>query len=395
MIGRSFAESAHRRYNPAMKRMYWTHPDVFEAEVEVTTVEPGKVTIDPILFHPDEGGQPADTGAIGEATVRDVQVVGGRIVHTLDRPLPNGRYLARVDRDRRLHTATQHTAQHILSGIASRQFGLQTVGVHIGLESCTVDFHDKIGWDVAEDLERRALDVVTADLPVETSFDAPGEQARSRLGPIDADVIRIVKIGDCDTSACCGAHVRSTGTIGTIRIFDMENRKAGTRVSFLAGRKALEQSQVETATLRDLRNLAACATTDLPANLQKTLERSKELAKEVNRLWSLRLTELAGAAQRVAIGPAAAGIYCGELPRDLVATLAGVIAEATGGAGIVISENQIAVSGKSLSASDLFKRIQARAGGKGGGSPRAASGRLDKSIAAQEVADILAGSSPS
>jgi alanyl-tRNA synthetase len=373
-----------------MERMYWTHPDVFEAEVEVTTVEPGKVAIDPILFHPDEGGQPADKGAIGEAVVCDVQVVGGQIIHTLDRPLPDGRHLAHVDRNHRRHTATQHTAQHILSGIASRQFHLETVGVHIGPEGCTVDFHEKIGWDVAEDLERRAMDVVMTDLPIETSFDAPNEQTRTRLGPIESDVIRIVTIGDQDVSACCGAHVRSTGAIGMIRLFDLENRKTGTRVSYLAGKKALEQSQVETAILRELRGLAGCATADLPANMQKVMDRSKDLAKEANRLWSLRLAELAGAALRVAIGSAAVGIYAGELPRDLVCTLAGAIAETTHGAGIVVSDNQIAVSGKSLSASDLLKKIQARAGGKGGGSPRAANGRLDKSLTAQEVIEILA-----
>lgn len=370
--------------------MYWTQPDVLEVQVEVTCVEPGKVAIDPILFHPDEGGQPADKGTIGDAVVRDVQVAGGRILHVLDRPLPDGRHLARVDRNHRLHTATHHTAQHILSGIASRQLGLQTVGVHIGLEICTVDFHEKIAWDVAERLERQALQVVMADLPVETSFDAQGAQARSRLGAIESEIIRIVKIDDCDASACCGAHVRSTGVIGAIRIFDIENRKAGTRVSFLAGRKALERSQVETATLRELRALAGCATTDLPANLQKTTERSRELAKEVNRLWSLRLAELAASAPRVPAGPGIVGVFVGKLPWNLATPLAGMIAEATNGAGVVVSENQIAVSGKTLGASDLLKKIQSRAGGKGGGSPRAANGRLDRSLTQQEVMSILA-----
>ncbi len=369
--------------------MYWTQPDVLEAEVEVTCVEPGKVAIDPILFHPDEGGQPADKGTIGEAVVCDVQVVGGRILHILDRPLPDGRHLARVDRNHRLHTATHHTAQHILSGIASRQLGLQTVGVHIGLDACTVDFHEKIAWDVAERLERQALEVVMANLPVETSFDAQGAQARSRLGAIESEIIRIVKIDDCDVSACCGAHVRSTGAIGAIRVFDIENRRTGTRVSFLAGRKALEKSQVETATLRKLRVLAGCATTDLPTNLQKTIERSKELAKEVDRLWSLRLAELAGSAPRVVVRPGIVGVYTGELPTHLVAVLARMIAETTNGAGIVVSEKQIAIHGKTLNASDLFKKIHSHAGGKGGGSACAANGRLDQSLTIQDVTRIL------
>lgn len=372
--------------------MYWTHPDALEAEVEATAIEPGKVRIDPILFHPDEGGQPADKGTIGDAIVCDIQVVGGQIVHHLDKPLPDGRYRARVDSDHRRHTATQHTAQHVLSGIASKQFRLETVGVHIGLEGCTVDFHEKLEWDVARDLERRAMDVVMQDVPVETTFSTQDVQTRSRSGRIESNVIRIVRIGDFDVSACCGAHVRTTGAIGVIRVFDLESKKTGTRVSFLAGRKALERSQVETSVLRDLRALGGCATADLPATLHKAMGRSKELAREVNHLWSLRLSDLAGAAELVTIDSATVGVYVAALPRELVPTLAGMIAETTNGAGIVISDNQIAISAKTLSASDLLKKIQNCAGGKGGGSPRAANGRFDKSLTVQEVIKILTSS---
>jgi alanyl-tRNA synthetase len=372
-----------------MERLYWTHPDVWEAEVEVTEIEPGKVSIDPILFHPDEGGQPADKGTIGDATVADVQVVGGQIVHILDKPLPSGRHIARLDRERRLHTATHHTAQHILSAVASRRFGLETVGVHIGLEGGTVDFHEKLGWDVAADIERRALDVVMQDIPVETSLGDQAPQARQRFGPIEADVVRVVSIGDCDVSACCGAHVATTGRIGLIRIFDIESKKAGTRVSFLAGQKALERSQSETAVLRELRETARCATIDLPATLQKTMERSKELAKEVSHLWSLRLSDVAKSAAPMTFESTTIGVYSDDVPREFVCPLAGMIAEATGGAGIVVSDVQIAVSSKTLSAVGLLKRIQGFAGGKGGGSAQAANGRLDRSLTAQEIMESL------
>jgi len=373
----------------AMKRLYWTQPDVFETEVEVVTVGPGKVTIDPIIFHPDEGGQPADRGFIGEAVVQDVQVVDDRIVHTLDRPLADGRYVARLDKERRLHTATQHTAQHILSGIAASQFALETVGVHIGLESCTVDFDKKVEWEVAEQIERRATNLVTLDIPVETTFNDQDAQARSRLGQIEADVIRVVRIGDFDRSACCGAHVSSTGRIGVIRIFDLEAKKQGTRASFLAGAKALERSQAETAILRELRKMAGCATSDLPATFQKALERSKELSKEVERIWSLRLGDLVKSAEAVTVGSSPVGIYVGELPRELAAVLAGMIAEATSGAGVVVADTNLAISSKTLDAGGLLKKIQGIVGGKGGGSPKSANGRLNRPVAKDELADIL------
>jgi alanyl-tRNA synthetase len=373
-----------------MERMYWTQPDVFETEVEVVAAGEGTVRITPLLFHPDEGGQPADRGTVGDAAVMDIQVVQGQVILSLDRPLPDGRHVARLDRQHRLHTATQHTAQHILSGIAAKEFGLETVGVHIGLENCTVDFHQKLGWDLAEQLERRAMDVVLQDLPVESTLEAPDGTTRNRPGEIESDVIRVVRIGDCDVSACCGAHVARTGRIGVVRIFDIESRKSGTRVSFLAGRKALERSQAETAVLRELRTLACCANADLSSILHKTLERSKELTKELSQMWSLRLSDLAQSAEWVTVESSTVGVHVSELPRELATTLAGMIAEATHGAGIVVADGQIAVSSTTLNASDLLKRIQQHAGGKGGGSARAAAGRLDKPLTTREILEILA-----
>ena len=373
-----------------MKRLYWTEPDVFETEVEVTVLGPNKVAIEPIVFHPDEGGQPPDAGSIGEAVVRDVQLVQGRVEHALDRPLQSGRYVARVDRQRRLCTAGQHTAQHILSGIAAARFGLTTVAVHIGLDGSTIDFDKKVEWNAALDLERLAMEAVMLNVPVETTFDDPAGQVRSRLGPIDADVVRVVRIGDYDVSACCGAHVRSTGRIGVVRVFDLENRKGGTRMSFAAGSNAIERSQSETTTLRELRKATGCATADLSAVVQKTLERSKELTKEIDRLWSLRLADLAKSAGVAMVGSSKVGVYIGELPKELVTTLAGMIAGDVEGAGVVIGENQIAISSRTLDAGGLLKHIQTHAGGKGGGSPKSASGRLDKPLTVDALTEILA-----
>jgi len=370
--------------------MYWTEPDVFEAQVDVTVLGPNKVAIEPVLFHPDEGGQPPDAGSIGEAIVRDVRLVQGRVEHTLDRPLQDGRYTARIDKPRRLCTAGQHTAQHILSGIAAARLGLATLAVHIGLDGSTIDFDKKLGWDTALDLERLTLEAVMLNIPVETTFDDAAAQVRSRLGPIDADVIRVVRIDGYDVSACCGAHVGSTGRIGIVRIFDLETRKGGTRMSFAAGTNALQRSQSETAILRELRTATGCATADLPAVVQKTLERSKELAKETDRLWSLRLADLARSVPVATVGSSKVGIFIGELPRELVTTLAGMIAEAVEGAGVVIGGSQIAISSRTLDAGGLLKVIQSHVGGKGGGSPRSASGRLDNPLTADALMEILA-----
>jgi alanyl-tRNA synthetase len=376
-------------YNPVVERFYWTNPDVYETEVEVKSLGDCRVIIDPIIFHPDEGGQPPDKGTIDKADVLNVEIVEGRIVHTLDKPLNNGRYIARVDKKHRLHTASQHTAQHIISGIAQTQFALKTVGVHIGFERSTVDFDKKVDWEKAGAIEQGTMEVVTENIPVETVFNNTDVRSRFDLAEVDSDIIRVVKIGKCDASACCGTHVRRTGDIGIVRILDLESKKEGTRISFVAGRKALEFSQAETSILRELRKLSKCSTPELPVIFRKALDQSKNLSKEVDRLQGSILPSLAESAKVIEIGPSKIGIQVNAVSSKYSAKLAALIANEIDGTGIVAGDGNIVINSRNLNANDLLKKLQKAVGGKGGGSSKTASGKLDKTVTTEQVIRII------
>ena len=372
-----------------MKRLYWTNPELFETEVEVKTIADCKVTIEPVIFHPDEGGQPADTGTIEKANVTNVEIINDQIVHTLDKPLGDGKYIARLNKQHRLYTASQHTAQHIISGIAEKQFDLGTTGVHIGLEKCTVDFDKKIDWQTVKNIEQQSMEVVTHNIPVETVFNDKDVRIRSDSKEIESDTIRVVKIGNYDKSACCGAHLKSTGQIGIIRIFDIEGKKQGVRIFFLAGTKALEHSQAETSILRDLRKSAGCSSSELLAIFEKALNHSKESAKEINRLWSRMLPDIAKSATVTEVESKKIGIQVADIPSQLITKLAGMMAETLDGAGIVVSDTHIAISSNGINANDLLRKIQDSFGGKGGGSAKAANGKLSRTVTADELISTL------
>lgn len=376
-------------YNSAVKRLYWTNPDAYEVEVEVKSVGDRKVTINPILFHPDEGGQPPDKGWIGECNVLNVEIINGRIVHTLDKPLNDGKYIARVDCRHRLGVARRHTAQHIISGIAERRFGLRTVGVHIGPESCTVDFDKKIDFETAQVIERCSMEAVFENIPVETSFNNGDARTRLDLKEIESDTVRMVKIGDYDASACCGTHVLRTGDIGIIRILDIESKKNGTRISFAAGPAALEFSQAETSVLKELRQLSKCSTIELPVIFRKALESAKNLSKEVERLEDLMLPGFVESAQIAEVGPAKVGVQIDAVSAMLAGKLAAMIANKIDGTGIVITDGSIVINSKKLNANDMLKKLHEAVGGKGGGSTNTASGKLDKQLTAGQVIEIL------
>jgi alanyl-tRNA synthetase len=376
-------------YNLVVKRLYWTNPDIYEIEVEVKSAGDCKVTIEPVVFHPDEGGQPHDKGRIGESEILSVEVIDSRIIHTLDKQLSDGKYLARVDKQHRLNIARRHTAQHIISGIAEKRFNLKTFGVHIGLESCTVDFDKKIDFETAQAIERDSMEVVTENITVETSFNDGDARTRFDLKEIESDIIRVVKIGDYDSSACCGTHVLRTGDIGIIRILDLESKKNGTRVSFDAGPAALEFSQVETSILKELRQISKCSTAELPVIFQKALETAKNLCKEVERLQDMMLPGFVESAQIVEVGTSKVGIQIDAVSAKLAGKLAAMISNKIDGTGIVISDGNIVINSRNLNAGELLKKLHNAVGGKGGGSANAASGRLDKQVTAEQVIEIL------
>jgi alanyl-tRNA synthetase len=97
-----------------------------------------------------------------------------------------------------------------------------------------------------------------------------------------------------------------------------------------------------------------------------------------------RLGDLVKSTETVTLGSSPVGVYVGELPRELAAVLAGMIAEATSGAGVVVSDANIAISSRTLDSGGLLRKIQSDIGGKGGGSPKSANGRLNRPVTLNE-----------
>ena len=51
--------------------------------------------------------------------------------------------------------------------------------------------------------------------------------------------IRIIRIEDADTCACCGTHVSYTGAVGQIKVISQIKYKKGVRLELLCGERAL------------------------------------------------------------------------------------------------------------------------------------------------------------
>ncbi len=210
------------------------------------------IILDKTAFFPEGGGQYADPGTLSGCPVLDVRESGGVITHVVDvsRALPDtfsvgATVEGQLDRATRLSRMQNHSAEHILSGIIHRRYGLSNVGFHLGDGDVTLDFDGVLSREQLDDIEDEANAVVRACLPIRTGYPEPDALAamtyRAKLALCEN--VRIVEIGHpdalIDRCACCAPHVANTGEIGVIKMLDFQHYKGGIRIHMLAGAWAL------------------------------------------------------------------------------------------------------------------------------------------------------------
>lgn len=200
-----------------------------------------RVFLDRTAFFPEGGGQPADTGTLGNAAVWDVQEEAGEIAHYTDRALePGTQVCGEIDWPQRFRRMQGHSGEHIISGIVHRDYGYDNVGFHLGDHEITMDYNGELTWEQLMEIERLANEAVWRNVPIRAEYPAPESLAameyRSKLDL--KENVRIVTVEGYDVCACCAPHVSFTGEIGAIKIVDSMRHRGGVRLTILCGSDA-------------------------------------------------------------------------------------------------------------------------------------------------------------
>ena len=261
-----------------------------------------QVALDRTAFYPVGGGQPWDTGsliataksgAVLEVPVERVEEdEAGEVWHFVRKPLPEGtEVVGRVDAERRMDHAQQHTGQHLLSAVFLKELGAPTISFHLGADSVTIDLKVE---KVSEE-ELRRVEAVANRLIYEDRAMRPGwvsrEEAEAMLArgelrklPERSGAMRIVEMEGVEFNACGGTHVRSTGAIGGLLVRRVEKVKQGWRVEFCCGLRAVRVAGKDFARLRELGALLSVGAGDLAGRVAGLIEDKKAAAKELKRL---------------------------------------------------------------------------------------------------------------
>jgi alanyl-tRNA synthetase len=262
------------RSTPVTIRLFADDPDLLEFDAAVLALREHEgrpaAVLDRTAFYAESGGQPWDTGTLGEARVLAVVEHGDEILHVLDRPLAAGPVHGRVDADRRRDHVQQHHGQHLLSRAFVETARAETIAFHLGAEATTIDLDRPVTADQARAAERRANEVVWEARPVRVSM-VPPEEARAQglEPPPGVDHVRVVDAGGWDRQPCGGTHPRTTAAVGVVLVTGLERYKGATRVSFVCGHRALVAMARRGEVLDRLVGTLSAPFDDLPGTAQK------------------------------------------------------------------------------------------------------------------------------
>lgn len=222
------------------EKLYWSDAYMREFEATVEAIDANRLVLDRSAFCPRGGGLVSDTGMIEGVKVLEVLKEGEKIIHMLSQPIgptANGKVQGAIDWDRRHRIMRMHTAAHILSSVVNRETGALITGNQISPQESRVDFNlgefDK--EKMASYLEQ-VNEAVSRNIAVESFFmkreealAVPGFVKLANAMPPALEVLRIVKIGDVDTQADGGVHVKNTAEIGTVVGLRTENKGKNNR----------------------------------------------------------------------------------------------------------------------------------------------------------------------
>jgi alanyl-tRNA synthetase len=386
------------------------------------------VVLEESPFYAEAGGQVGDTGVIGgangEIAVLDTQTpLPGLIVHYGEVRRGSLRLgeevVARVDEDRRLDIARNHTATHLLHRALRDTLGdhAQQSGSEVSPEGLRFDFTHlrAVQPDELYAVERCVNAAIRDDLRVVTQVTdyetAVASGAFAIFGEKYGDTVRMVSAGDYTRELCGGTHLQATGQIGFFHILSEGSIGRGLRrIEAVTGRGAVEYVHDRLSLTERVASALGTAPAEIESHLNALLTQVESQRRELRELQRrMALVETARALDDVqeVNGVKVLALEVDAPNMETLREMSDWLRDRLGSAVIVLGANMEGkpgfvaavtpdLTGRGLRADSLVKQVAAVVGGGGGGRPTLAqaggkdSGRLGEALSL--VPDLVAQS---
>ena len=367
-------------------------------KVKVKGKETFQLVFDKTPFYAESGGQSGDTGYISSGNdkifINDTIKENTLIIHLADK-LPadiSAEFSAVVDLDKRLMTANNHTATHLI------HFALRSVlGNHVEQKGSLVT-PDRLRFDFShfakmskEELSRVEEIVNKMVRENHTGKITDGvsiEKARSMgamalFGEKYGDKVRVVEFGK-SLELCGGTHVKATGNIGIVKIVSESAIAAGIRrIEAVTASKAEEYINERLKAVEDIASVLK-STGSITESVEKLLSENSSLRKSVEKYQVQAITdklkEMVTKASTINHIKFVSGVIEAD-SADILKNVAyqirtsseGIImvlaSENAGKANILVTVTDDLVKGRNVNAVSIIKEISSEINGGGGGQP--------------------------
>src|SRR5256714_3325860 len=279
----------------ATERLYYDDSRLLEFDARVIDVskrDDGAVAVrlDRTAFYPTGGGQPNDTGTLGEARVIDcIDAEDEGVLHVIQGPAPDvdDTVHGKIDWLRRLDHMQQHTGQHILSAAFVKLFDAPTHSFRVLEHQCEIDVELA---DPTDEKIEKAVDLanqtIWRDFPISIRQVSREDAAALplRKDPAREGELRLIEIADFDLTPCGGTHAQATGEVGVIAARGWERAKGLTRIHFMAGLRVLSDYRKANRTATEVAASFSAGRDDSPALVTRLIDENKKLTRRVREL---------------------------------------------------------------------------------------------------------------
>ncbi len=341
------------------------YKDNYAVEVEYIDLFSTKI-------YPDgKGGQLGDRGHINNIPILEAKEDKIIIAEKIEK----GEYEYYIDTNRRKDIAMQHTAEHLFSGIALKDYNLHNVGFRMGEEVSTIDLDsDTISEKTVKELSDKVNEAILKGAKVLGTtimrYEADTISGlRKKISPkITDEYIRLIKIEDYDLCACAGFHVNDIKDIRVFKILSHERIKGKyTRFTFIAGDRAIKDYENKSEIIKSLNHKFSCRDNEIIEKIENFKKEHEDLKKSYNLLLHNYALSLKEDILKNAIEINSHKVVMFHEEKELVNELKKVLAEDKL-TFIGLYEDSALIAGEDINCSLLIKEIlNADSSVKGGG----------------------------
>ena len=262
-----------------------------------------QLVFDQTPFYGESGGQVGDSGYIESDGVKtpifDTQKENNLTVHLTEKlpENPEGHFQAVVDQAKRVETANNHTATHLLHAALREVLGthVEQKGSLVNSDHLRFDFShfQKLSDEEAEQIEERVNQKIRENSVCEEERELPMHKAQEKgaimlFGEKYGETVRMIKFGE-SVELCGGTHVAATGQIGLFKIVSESAIAAGVRrIEAITGKRAEKYVNDQIRTLKNIRELVK-GSNDILASVGNLLKENTELTKKIEAFGRERL----------------------------------------------------------------------------------------------------------